>query len=78
MDSTFEKLGYDIVTRYAGNIFEHSPLSCNGLAEEIKVNRYCLIDGSEMAFEIAKQFEVKGAEPGPYYVVEVWRQKNRV
>lgn len=76
MDASFEKIGYDIVTRFAGNKFEHSPLSCNGLAKEIKVNRYCLIDGPDKAFDAAKQFEDKGAEPGPYYVVEVWRQKR--
>jgi len=78
MDDTFEKMGYDIVNRWAGNAFECSPLSCNGMADEIKVNRYCLIDESDKAFEIAKQFEAKGAEPGPYYVIEVWRQKNKV
>jgi hypothetical protein len=78
MDNTFEKLGYDIVDRTAGNKFEHSPLSCNGLAGEVKVNRYCLIDDAEKAFQIAGQFENLGAESGPYYVIEVWRQKNKV
>lgn len=76
MDESFEKLGYDIVMRYAGNRFEHSPLSCNGLADEYDVNSHCLIDDARKAFEIAATFEEKGAEPGPYYVVEVWRQKK--
>ena len=54
--------------------FECSPLSCNGLAASLTANRYCLFDTLEAAMVAAERFSVGGAEPGSYYVVEVWRQ----
>ena len=80
MDESFSKLGYDLVSREHGSEFGHSPLSCNGLAEEVPVNRYCLLDTAEEAFALAPTLEVPGqpmrGEPGPYHIVEVWRQRR--
>ena len=80
MDSSFTKLGYDLVSSTTGNCFEHSPLSCNGLAAEVPTNRYCLLDTAEEAFALAPTLEVPGqpmrGEPGPYHIVEVWRQRR--
>jgi hypothetical protein len=79
MDDTFSRLGYDLVSREHGCQFNHSPLSCNGLAEQVTVNRYCLLDTAEEAFALAPTLEVPGqpmrGEPGPYHIVEVWRQR---
>jgi hypothetical protein len=72
---SFERLGFDAVSRHYANSFECSPLSCNSMAEHVSTNRYCLVDGSETAFRIASEFSVGGAEPGPYYVLAVWREK---
>jgi hypothetical protein len=36
------QLGYDVVV--FGDFLEHSPLSCNSVAKELQVNRYCLLD----------------------------------
>lgn len=76
MPESFERLGYDAVSRSSGNSFDCSPLSCNHMAEQIPVNRHCLVDDADTAFRIAAEFEAEGCEPGPYYVVEVWRQKH--
>lgn len=72
--TSFSRLGYDAVSRTQDNEFECSPLSCNGMAQHIAVNRYCLVDTEPQAFEIARDFSIGKAEPGPYYVVEVWRE----
>ena len=72
----FEHLGFDVANRTCGNAFECSPLSCTGGAEEAVVNRHCLVDEADSAFRLAGEFEAGGAEPGPYFVVEVWRRKR--
>ena len=80
LDSRFERLGYDLVPRSCENAFECSPLCCNHLAESVPINRYCLLDTAEEAFALAPTLEVPGqpmrGEPGPYHIVEVWRQRR--
>ncbi|MDX1927336.1 MAG: hypothetical protein SFV81_12515 [Pirellulaceae bacterium] len=51
-----------------------SPLSCNGLACHHPVNRYCLLDSHDAAFEAAQVFGREEPEPGPFVIVEVLRQ----
>lgn len=79
MDCSFERLGYDLIPRYCGNSFECSPLCCATLGAEVPANRYCLLDTAEEAFALAPTLEVPGqpmrGEPGPYHIVEVWRQR---
>ena len=42
-----------------------SPLSCNGMAEESPVNRYCLVDGLDTAIPMARDFATGNyCEPG--------------
>jgi hypothetical protein len=77
LDGSFERLGYDIVSNSVGSGFECSPLSCNLMAKEVRVNSFCLVDECETAFQLAIKFEAGGCEPGPYHVVEVWRQRSR-
>jgi hypothetical protein len=70
----YERLGYDVVERdvATGMLgFGCSPLSCNGMAESIPVNEFCLIDDSETALAAARRFGVEQPEPGPYVIVEV-------
>ena len=70
----FKRIGYDIVERDAvmGMLeFGCSPLSCNGMAEEIPVNDFCLIDDIETALAAARRFGIEQPEPGPYVIVEV-------
>jgi hypothetical protein len=76
-DASFERLGFDAVSRTMGNAFECSPLSCNGLARDFPVNAHCLLDDVALAIEAAKRFGQGEAEPGPYFVVEVSRQSAR-
>lgn len=77
LPGAYVKLGYDCVqtewhTTVAG--FGCSPLSCNGMALEIPVNRHCLIDTLDDAIATARTFAREQPEPGVYYVVEVWRK----
>lgn len=44
-------IGYDVVTFCAGTDPDHSPLSCNGIADEIAVNSQCLYLSFEDAFQ---------------------------
>ncbi len=79
----FSCLGYDAVVRDPGGRrsegwpmvprFGCSPLSCNYMAAEYPVNRYCLVDDLDTAIPMARDFATGNCEPGPYCVVEVWR-----
>ncbi|HEX7652642.1 MAG TPA: hypothetical protein VF607_03990 [Verrucomicrobiae bacterium] len=78
MGAGFEFLGWDVVSRYCDNVLECSPLLCNGVADKFSVNPYCLLESMAMAIQCAKEFFIDGAEPGPYAVIEVWREKPAV
>ncbi|HKR62927.1 MAG TPA: hypothetical protein VJZ00_04280 [Thermoanaerobaculia bacterium] len=70
--SSFEFLGYDVVSRGESVTFECSPLSCSTLATEIHVNQRCLLDSYVEALEVAKRCAEEQPEPGNYFIVEVW------
>ncbi|MGV3771299.1 MAG: hypothetical protein ACO1QB_00255 [Verrucomicrobiales bacterium] len=78
LPKSFQLLGYDSVSRSYDNVFECSPLSCNHIAERVLVNRYCLLEDFQTAKRLAAEFSIGGAEPGPYFVVEVWRQQRPI
>ena len=71
---SFERLGWDVVSREYTQEFECSPLSCNLMAEEIAVNEMCLLTSLEAAVATARRFAREQPEPGVYFVVEVWRE----
>lgn len=72
----YRRLGDDVVSRTCGSTFECAPLSCNYAARQVKVNEHCLLDDAAEAFRLAVPFSrEEGAEPGPYHVVEVWREE---
>jgi hypothetical protein len=64
--------GFDVVTFYARNAPEHSPLSCNGLANEIHVNSHCLLDSFETAYNNLTHGKFHECEPGPYRIFAVY------
>jgi hypothetical protein len=69
-------LGYDIVTKSQADFFECSPLSCNYLASDYEVNQFCLIDDLEVAAQALVDICQSGkAEPGPYYLFAVYRNR---
>ena len=70
----FRPLGWDAVSRSMADFFECSPLSCNLLADDWSTNAWCLLDRLEDALALARAAEDIGAEPGPYYVFQVWRR----
>lgn len=76
LSGDFESLGFDIVCRSGGTDFECSPLSCNRLAGGIPTNRFCLLDDLTVTLRVARGFDGIACEPGPYFVVEVFRQKR--
>lgn len=69
-------LGYDLAGRSTGYGFECSPLSCNHCAENCRVNEHCLLDDLDSAVQKGIEFgnPESGVEPGPYYLVEVYRK----
>jgi hypothetical protein len=81
----YDRLGLDVVNRTCGNVFECSPLNCNGHYETVKVNRCCLLDDPDIALQLARHWSsgrydenrayVGPAEPGPYFVLEVLRKR---
>ncbi len=70
----FKSLGWDSVSRSMNNKFECSPLSCNYLATEIVTNEFCLLNNACLALQTAKDFSLSKPEPGPYFVLEVFRK----
>ncbi len=76
----FERLGYDAAELGVGPSFGCSPLSCNGQASEERalVTRYCLVANEQEGLELARAFSLSKPEPGPYCVVEVWRDAGSV
>jgi hypothetical protein len=63
--------GFDVVTFWNRNAPEHSPLSCNGLAEELATNSHCLFASFEEAKMNLQNGSFKNSEPGPYRIFSV-------
>jgi hypothetical protein len=81
LSDRYEKLGYDAVVCDGGCVlgFGCSPLSCNGRAGDLPVNRYCLFDDPAEALRQAEKLGAthgEGGEPGAYVAVEVWRRRG--
>ncbi|MBL8220679.1 MAG: hypothetical protein JNL62_15720 [Bryobacterales bacterium] len=72
----FHSIGFDVVSRSYSAFFECSPLSCNGLAIQIPVNMFCLLDTLDQAAALAQRFAIEQPEPGSYYVIEVLRESS--
>jgi hypothetical protein len=73
--------GFDVVTFWSENSSqpEHSPLSCNSLAEEIPTNEHCLLRSLEEAKRALERGKFAEGEAGPcwrvfavYSVDEAW------
>jgi hypothetical protein len=64
--------GFDVVTFYAGNRPECSPLSCNYMAAEIHTNSHCLLESFDEAETSLNSGKFEGAEPGPYRIFAVY------
>ncbi len=65
--------GFDVVTFFTGNAAECSPLSCNHIASEIKVNKHCLFNTFIEAKQALENGIFKHAEPGPYRIFAVYK-----
>ncbi len=58
-----------------------SPLSLealgvfSGIAQEVPVNRCCLVDAVELAVGLAECFSREQPEPGNYFVLAVLRER---
>ena len=64
-------IGFDIVTDSMQNSPECSPLSCNHLATDVRVNKHCLIESLDYAIDRLEQGVFNDSEPGPYRIIEV-------
>ena len=65
-------LGYDVVAYR--DFPDHSPLSCNGVAMELQVNRFCLFDSFEQAKDSIDTGKFGGGcEDGLYRIMSVHR-----
>ncbi len=73
LPANFTLQGYEAVNHPWTPYFECSPLSCNSMAVEYPVNEHCLVDELDIALNMARKFANSEPEPGPYFVVEVWK-----
>ncbi len=73
---SFISLGFDVVNKTFSAFFECSPLSCNGMANEVAVNRFFLLGTLDEAIAFAERCAREEPEPGPFYVVEVLRGRS--
>lgn len=64
--------GFDVVTFYARNSPECSPLSCNSMAKEIPTNKHCLFPTFDEAYRMLTDGVFKDAEPGPYRIFALY------
>ena len=73
----FASLGFDSASKSMESIvgFECSPLSCNSMAVELRVNRHCLFASFDEAVAGAQRFAAEQPEPGDYYVIEVLERR---
>ncbi|MEX2387051.1 MAG: hypothetical protein WD534_04155 [Phycisphaeraceae bacterium] len=71
----YSMIGFDLANRSVSPFVECSPLSCNAMCAEYKVNRWCLLDSVEDAMQAGQDFSNinAGVEPGTYYLFEVLR-----
>ena len=69
--------GYDVVSFYVRSTPEHSPLSCNGLAEQIPTNAHCLLKTLEEARDALERGGFDNSEPGPYRIIAVYCVEER-
>ena len=63
--------GYDVATFWAKTSPECSPLSCNGLAENLPVNRHCLFASLDDARQALDTGTFDKSEPGPFRIFAV-------
>lgn len=81
LPKTFVRLGWDAVVGGNENSFGCSPMSCNAGCDVVRcaeINRYCLVANAQAAKALAYRFSITQPEPGPYCVVEVWRDSATV
>ncbi len=64
--------GYDVVCYSRPGGPECSPLSCNGLAGSIAVNRHCLLDSFDEVKRLLEAGAFENSEPGPYRIFAVY------
>ncbi len=64
--------GFDVVTFFAKNLPEHSPLSCNSMAEELSTNAHCLFESFDEAETNLNKGAFNNSEPGPYRIFSVY------
>jgi len=64
--------GFDVVTFSVGRSPECSPLSCNGLAEDLPTNSHCLFETFEEAESNLSAGEFVKCEDGPYRILAVY------
>ena len=65
----YNLLGFDIAT--FNDFLECSPLSCNSMAKELKVNKYCLFESLTEAVRALENRAFTTCEPGIYKIFSV-------
>ncbi|WP_421705454.1 hypothetical protein [Alloalcanivorax xenomutans] len=68
--------GFDIVSFYGGNAPECSYLSCNHMAQELKVNKHCLLSSLDEAKIHLESRVFESCEPGPCRIFAVYSVPN--
>jgi hypothetical protein len=69
--STKHLEGFDVVT-FCDGPNSHSPLSCNGIAKEIRTNQHCLFQTIDEALAALTKGAFDEAEPGPYRIYAIY------
>lgn len=64
--------GFDVVCCERDTSPGCSPLSCNGIANEIAVNGHCLFDSLDQAKRALETGKFEKSEPGPYRIFAVY------
>lgn len=68
--------GFDVVSFSMGNSPECSYLSCNHMAEDLQVNKHCLLESFDETKNLIDQKVFDNCEPGPCRIFAVFTVKD--
>jgi hypothetical protein len=68
--------GFDVVSFWSQTAAECSPLSCSNLAQDVPVNRHCLLQSFDEAKSHLESGRFDDTEPGPFRIFAVYSLPN--
>ena len=65
------ELGFDVASFHLEANVDHSPLSCNGMADELPANAHCLLNSLSTAIDLLESDAFSECGDGPHRIIAV-------